>query len=150
MAERRDEAPAAPEERTLEPWFAAARAERAEPSLGLLTAILADAGAVGAERAAGGGVQPGAALRPAVAEGALPARREGSAVHGRRRGLDGLGGWKGLAALAACAAAGFWIGIAGQVTIEDGTVWSGARAVAADTAPDDPVGAFFDLASAEG
>ena len=57
-----------------------------------------------------------------------------------------------MTALAACVAVGFWIGLAGRVTIEDGAVWAGTRAVAADadSAPDDPVVAFFDLASVEG
>lgn len=113
------------EARALEAWFAAARAEPAEPPLALMSAILGDAAIVTAER------------RPA------PPRRKPAV-------LGGIGGWKGLTALAACAAVGFWIGIAGQVTIENGAVWSGAGTVASDATPDDPVGAFFDLASAEG
>jgi hypothetical protein len=60
-----------------------------------------------------------------------------------------------LTALAACAAIGFWIGIAGRVTIEDGAVWAGSPTAAmdatdADTGLEDPVVAFFDLASVEG
>lgn len=129
MAE--DDAVAEAEARALEPWFAAARAESAEPPLALYSAILGDAAAVAAER------------RPP-----LP-RREQPVAHGGG-GISGIGGWKGLTALAACAAVGFWIGIAGQVTIENGAVWSGAKTLASDATPDDPVGAFFDLASAEG
>lgn len=123
MAE--DDAAAEAEARALESWFAAARAEPAGPPLALFSAILGDAAAVTAER------------RPP-----LPRRKQ--AV------LGGIGGWKGLTGLAACAAVGFWIGIAGQVTIENGTVWSGAGTVTSEAMPDDPVGAFFDLASAEG
>jgi len=123
------------EERLLAPWFAAARAEAADPPLALLSAIIADAGAIGAMRTA--------AITPAPVP-ATPGPR--------RRWLQGVGGWKGLTALAACAAVGFWIGIAGRVTIEDGAVWAGTRTVAAnaEAAPDDPVVAFFDLASVEG
>lgn len=116
----------------LEPWFAAAREAPADPPLALLSAILGDAAAVSAER-----------------QGTVAARRPAGGP-AERRVFDVVGGWKGLGALAACAAIGFWMGLAGQVTIEDGAVWSGSRAVAADTSPDDPVGAFFDLAMAEG
>ena len=64
-----------------------------------------------------------------------------------RRALAPIGGWRGLAALAACAALGFWLGIAGEVTLDGGTAWNGLDS-AESTA--DQVGAFFDLASTEG
>lgn len=133
-----------PETEVLEPWFAAARAEREDAPLALLSAILADAGAVSGGRMSGAGTMTKVHRHRRKALPAAP-RQVGTA-----RPLDRLGGWKGLAALAACAALGLWVGMDGRVTIEDGTVWKGARAVAADSAPDDPVGAFFDLASAEG
>lgn len=134
MAERRDKDLPTADERMLEPWFAAAREEPADPPLALLSAILADAASVSAERQ----------------ETTLDRRPtdRGEAVD--RRVFDIVGGWKGLGALAACAAVGFWMGLAGQVTIENGTVWSGSSSVAADATPDDPVGAFYDLAMAEG
>lgn len=122
----------------LDPWFAAARSETPEPPLALMSAILGDAAAVSAERVA----MPVETVAETDAAETVPLRR--------RRRFDGIGGWKGLAALAACAAMGFWAGIAGQVTVEDGALWTGQPAVAAETVPDDPVGAFFDLASVEG
>ena len=144
------------EERLLAPWFAAARAEAADPPLTLLSAILADAaeirseirGEIGGEIGSDTGGEIGAAREPAAAPAAVLA----APARPRRRWLQGVGGWKGMTALAACAAVGFWIGLAGRVTIEDGAVWAGTRAVAADadSAPDDPVVAFFDLASVEG
>lgn len=139
MAERRTQRERTAEEQGLEPWFAAARAEVADPPLALLSAILADAASVGAAREVA--VPP---AREVPAE-VVPLPQAGGGWR-----FDLVGGWKGLAGLAACAAVGFWIGMVGEVTVEDGAVWSGARAVAADSAPDDPVGAFFDLASAEG
>ena len=161
------------DERLLAPWFAAARAEAADPPLALLSAILADAGEIGAARAAGpeaapapiapvaapaavarAAVTPGAAPVPIAPEAASAAVRAAPRRSGRRW-LQGVGGWKGLTALAACAAIGFWIGIAGRVTIEDGAVWAGSPTAAmdatdADTGLEDPVVAFFDLASVEG
>ena len=131
-------------ETALEPFFAAARAaDRAGgrgPTTALLSAILADAAAVASER------------RAAEAPAAV-----------RRRGgyLRTLGGWPGLTALAACAALGFWLGIAGEVTIDTGqsawsSSWSGpwsSDGAGDDTAAGDgadQLGAFYDLASAEG
>ncbi len=123
MTAKRDAAEAA-----LEPFFAAARATEPPPSLALLSAILADAADAGAAR--------------------LPAPRPARRSAWRRlRGLaEPLGGWRGLAALGACAAIGFWVGVAGGVSIEGGSVWTGSTPAEASA---DPVGAFFDLASAE-
>ncbi|MFO1141133.1 MAG: hypothetical protein U1E59_01885 [Amaricoccus sp.] len=112
----------------LAPFFAEARAGDPGPTTALLSAILADAGAVSAERRAP----------------ASPAPR------GR------LGGWRGLAALAACAVLGFWIGIAGNLPIEAGTTSSASYdgEASSDAGSDggavDQLGAFYDLASLEG
>ena len=116
----------------LEPFFAAARDTDAGPSVTLLSAILADAGEVSAER------------RAAEAVPAPASRRSGGY-------LRTIGGWRGLTALAACAALGFWLGIAGEVSIDTGqaTSWSSYDSTA-DGSADDQVGAFFDLASVEG
>ncbi len=122
----------------LEPFFAAARAEVDAPPLALFSAILADAGRVSAERSAH-----------------APEPTGGDAPPAERRGrFELVGGWRGLASLAACAVLGFWIGIAGNVTIEDGKVWAGsstasADALVADSGTGDPVDAFFDLAATE-
>ncbi len=110
-------------------FFAAARAESPEPPTRLLNAMLADAADVSAARRA----HP-ASMSP-------PAPR-------RRHPFEPIGGWRGLAALGACAAFGFWIGIAGGITVEGGTVWAGSGTTVSETATD-PVGEFFDLASAE-
>jgi hypothetical protein len=134
MAEGQQERPTATDEAMLDPWFAAVRAEPAEPPLALLSAIVGDAAAVSLERRTAAAVLPPPTPPQAIG----------------RPVADVVGGWKGLTALAACAATGFWIGIAGQVTVEDGRVWSGQGTVAAEASPDDPVGAFFDLAAAEG
>lgn len=168
MAERKHPRGVTPEERQLEPWFAAVRGEPAEPPLALLSAILADAAAVDDARNA---APPGTAGTPAVVAAVKPVAMESvaletvavepalvaapsipSALPSAPAEEDGhrTRAWKAFAALAACAALGFWIGLAGQVTIEDGAVWSGVRSAAAEDAPDDPVGAFFDLASLEG
>lgn len=143
----------------LEPWFAAVRDEPAEPPLSLLSAILADAGAVDDARQAEEHMAPEAAPDRDANSGPKPtgvtavaspeaARVPPQAGEAGRFNLVRAG--KALAALAACAALGFWIGLAGQVTIEDGTVWSGPQSAAAESVPEDPVGAFFDLASVEG
>lgn len=141
MAERREPFEGTREELILDPWFAALRAEPAEPPLALLSAILADAAVV--DEARNAVHEPTAVVAEATTPAPLPAA---DADEPRRR----LSGWKAAVALAACAALGFWIGIDGRVTVEDGSVWTGTRAAAADSMPDDPVGAFFDLASAEG
>ncbi len=119
----------AAEAAALEPFFAAARAADRGPTTTLLSAILGDAADVSAERRA-------AAAHP------VPGPRGGY--------LRTIGGWRGLTALAACAALGFWLGIAGEVPIDPGqSSWSSYDA-SGDASTDDQVGAFFDLASAEG
>jgi hypothetical protein len=120
---RRDDA----DDAALERFFAAARIRTPEPPARLLDAILADAAETAATRA------------PA------PARRR---WRPRLRPLDPIGGWGGLAALGACASVGFWVGIAGNVVVEDGAVWAGANTVAGEVAAD-PVAAFYDLAALE-
>jgi hypothetical protein len=112
-----------PEEAALAPFFAAARRAPPEPSVALLSAILADAAEAAAPR-------PSPAPRPPV----------------RARWRAALGGWGGATALAACAMLGFWIGLAGGVTIDGATLQAGA-VTAADA--DDPVEAFFALAAVE-
>jgi hypothetical protein len=114
----------------LAPFFAAAQADAPELPTRLLNAMLADAADVAA-------VRP----RPAPAAPPTPWWR-------RIRPFEPIGGWRGLAALGACAALGFWIGIAGGVTVEGGTVWAGSGSTVSEVATD-PVGEFFDLASAE-
>lgn len=111
----------------LAPFFAEARARELGPTTALLSAILADAGAVAAERRA-----------PALP---MPSGR-----------FRRLGGWRGLVALAACAVLGFWIGIAGNVPIEAGTNASASydSDASSDSGADDQLGAFYDLASLEG
>ncbi len=113
------------DETALAPFFAAARAEEEAPRTGLLSAILADAAEVHAARTA----------IPA------PAPRGGWGP----RLLAPIGGWGGLAALGACAAVGFWLGIAGNLSIDGTTLTAGA----ASESSADGVGAFFDLASLE-
>ena len=116
----------------LEPFFAAARAADRGATTALLSAIIADAAEGTAER------------RAAAAAAPPPARRRGGGT------LRAIGGWRGLTALAACAALGFWLGIAGEVSIDTGqTSWSSYDATA-DGGADDQVGAFYDLASVEG
>lgn len=74
----------------LEDFFAAGRAERAQPDAALMARILADAEAETAARAA-----------PApVRESRL------------RSVLRGIGGWPALAGLATATVAGVWIGVA--------------------------------------
>jgi hypothetical protein len=110
----------------LAPFFAAARDEPPEPSVTLLSAILADAAGAAASRRAP--PHAPARWRDAVA----PA----------------LGGWRGATALAACALIGFWLGIAGGITI-DGTTLEAGTALASADAGTDPVEALLDLAAAE-
>ena len=120
------------DEAALERFFAAARADRPEPPLRLLNAVLADAAEV-------------AAARQAPQAPAVPARPWWR----HPRLLEPIAGWRGLATLGACAVFGFWVGIAGGITVDDGTVWAGTATVASDEAATDPVGEFFDLASVE-
>lgn len=86
---RRDEA-------ALAPYFAAARQAPPEPPLALLSAILADAGAVGAAPA------------PVPAPARHPARR-----------------WGGASALAASALLGFWVGLSGSFSLDGTTLQAG-------------------------
>jgi hypothetical protein len=118
-----DEAAAA----ALAPFFAAARATTPDPPVSLLSAILADAAEA-------------TAPQPAPAATSAPARARWRAAL-----APALGGWRAATALAACALLGFWLGLAGGVTIEGTTLQAGAAAAEAD----DPVEAFFDLAAVE-
>ena len=115
------------DEAALEAFFAAARAEADAPRTALLSAILADAAEVHAARNA-----------PAPA---APPRRT---VRGIRL-LAPIGGWRGLAALGACAALGFWLGLAGNLSLDGTTLTAGAASPSAA----DGVDAFFDYASLE-
>ena len=118
----------------LAPFFAAARATAPEPPLDLLSAILADAAEAGAPH-------PIPARGPATARPDRPRRRSLAAT---------LGGWRGATALAACAALGFWLGIAGSVTVDGGMLRSDAASYASASAYGaDPVETFLDLASLE-
>ena len=110
------------DEAALAPFFLAARAGAPEPPLPLLTAILADA-----------------------AEARSPAPAAPAPVR-RGRLAPAFGVWRGAAALAACALLGFWLGLAGGVTVDGATL----RAVAASAADDgDPIETFLDLAAME-
>jgi hypothetical protein len=126
MAEKDEEDPSmtrdAPDDAELAAFFAAARADEPAPRLALLNAVLADAAAASAARAR-----------------AAPERR-------RRWGglsavLAPIGGWRGATALATCVAIGFGAGLLGGDDV-GAAVWGDTEA--------DPVGAFFDLVSAEG
>ena len=48
--------------------------------------------------------------------GSAPPRRRRARPGAARGAVEPIGGWRGLAALAACAAFGFWLGLAGGVT----------------------------------
>jgi len=124
------------EEAALAAFFAAARAEDVEPRTALLSAILADAAEVHAARATAGS----APARPATAT-PVPRRRFGAGV------LSPIGGWGGLAALGACAALGFWLGLAGNLSL-DGASLTTVAASQSDAAETGAV-AFFDYASLE-
>ena len=106
------------DEAALAPFFAAARAAPPEPPVRLLSAILADAAEAGAPLAA--------------------------PVAARWRAVPALG-WRGATALAACALLGFWLGLAGGVTIDGTTLQAGT--VAADGG--DPIETFLELAAME-
>jgi anti-sigma-K factor RskA len=108
----------------LAPFFAAARAAPPGPPVSLLSAILADAAEATAP----------------------PAATAASARTRWRAAPPALGGWRAVTALAACVLLGFWLGLAGGVTIEGTTLRAGTVA-AADA--DDPVEAFFELAAVE-
>ena len=113
----------------LAPFFAAGRADPPAPPVNLLSAILADAAEAGAARRA------------------VPAPRRLSRRLPGRRGVA-PGGWRGATALAACAALGFWLGIAGGISIDGATLQAGTALVAADDGAD-PVESLFDLAAVE-
>ena len=106
------------DEAALAPFFAAARAAAPEPPVRLLSAILADA-----------------------AEASAP---HSAPVAARWRAVPALG-WRGATALAACAALGFWLGLAGGVTIDGATLQAGT--LAADGG--DPIETFLELAAME-
>jgi hypothetical protein len=108
------------DEAELRPFFAAARAAEPPVRTDFLTAILADAAAVRA------------APRPRAA---APSRRR----------LEAIGGRRGIAALAASAAVGFWLGTSGALPVDEGAM--AETAAVADSAG--PVADFFDLAAAE-
>jgi hypothetical protein len=113
----------------LEAFFAAARAETPEPAPALLAAILADADA---EAAAGS------------RRGPLPPRARRTAARPARASTR----WRAAAALAACAALGFFAGLAGSGgELAEALVWgeSGSESYL-DTA--DAVAQTFDLALA--
>jgi hypothetical protein len=114
------------DEAALAPFFAAARAAAPEPSTALLSAILADAAEAGAARRA-------------------PPARAPRRSRWRDAVAPALGGWRGAAALAACALFGFWLGLAGGVSLDGTTLQAGSTAAADDGS----VEAFFDLAAVE-
>jgi hypothetical protein len=114
------------DDETLEAFLAAARREEAAPPPALIAAVLADAAAVTAARAR---------QRP---------ERAASGWRGRAPALSRWRGWvPATTALAASALLGFWIGVAS----EGAQVSLLAETAAVDA--EDPVGGFFDLASAE-
>lgn len=105
----------------LAPYFEAARAEARDPSVALLSAIIADAGRLQAGRRP----PPGAPRRLVVRAG---------------------GAWRASAALAACALLGFWLGTAGDLPIAAGYLATSRDEVAS---AGDPVETFLELASME-
>ncbi|HRO11943.1 hypothetical protein [Amaricoccus sp.] len=119
----------AEDEAALAAFFAAARAEEEGPSVALLSAILADAAGIHADRA----------VAPA-ARRFLPA---GSGWGARL--LAPIGGWRGIAVLGGCAAFGFWLGLAGNLSLDGTTLTTVAASESAVTGVD----AFFDLAALE-
>ncbi|HET9068288.1 MAG TPA: hypothetical protein VFN28_06560 [Amaricoccus sp.] len=128
MTPYRDTPPSA-DEAALAPFFAAARAGETPPQTALLSAILADAAEVHAARAA-----PPAPALPAARKPRFGARL-----------LAPIGGWGGLAALGACAALGFWLGLAGNLSLDGTTLTTAAASQTGDAGVD----AFFDYASLE-
>jgi hypothetical protein len=109
------------EEQTLAAYLAAGRADEAPPSDALMAAILADGLAA---------MPPHPVARPL---------RRPAARHLSDR-------WSAAVALAAAAAVGFWIGLAGQLEVIDPTAWTGVGLTEAEA---DPVAGFFDLAAVE-
>jgi hypothetical protein len=126
VAMNRDHSERDPGAEALEAFFRAGRASEAPPSAAFLSAVLADAADVSA------------AARRVSAEPRAPAPRAGL-----RRGLANvLGGWRGGVALAACALAGFLIGVSGQARISTDTA---TYSLAGESASD--IGEFYDLAA---
>jgi len=105
----------------LAPYFDAARMRTQDPSVALLSAIIADAAAVQAARN-----PPPPAWRRLLD----PARRT----------------WPASAALAACALLGFWVGVAGTVSIDP---TSFATTLSDGSTDADPVATFLELAAME-
>ncbi len=126
-------------------FFRAARTSGDAPlPAALLADILADAAAVTAER------------RPALPVRQAPPRQRPWSL---RRLFGPVGGWPGAAVLGASAALGFWIGIAGGVSIDSSTGtmvtdsdWSQSwsRTASGDDAATDSVASFYDYAALEG
>ncbi len=119
-------------EAALESFFRAAREEAMEPpSAAFLNAVFADAAEI-------------SATRPAPAQSAPEPER---APGGAWRALGALlGGWRGGAALTACALAGFLLGASGSDRYSTGLLeTAAANSVSAADALND----FYDLASLE-
>jgi hypothetical protein len=123
----------AADEAALAPFFAAARAAEPPPPVALLSAILADAGEVSAARAE----------RAHPAPAPVAPRRWHAVL------IDPVGGWRGVAALGACAVVGFWLGLVGTVSIDDTGLQTGTGAVVAEDEETGLVADFYDLASVE-
>lgn len=106
-----------------------------EPSLALLNRILADAAEVS-------GSAP--AARPQAAPAAGIGRRLAA-------WLTPVGGWRGAAALAGCAAFGVWLGISGEESLSlQFTSGVDAAALESFDSSADAIFAFYELASADG
>ena len=121
----------------------------------MTTAGRGGAGAVlrgGAGR--GAGTVDAAALRrssptpPTSPRRGGPRRRRRAPARWRGVVAPALGGWRGATALAACAALGFWLGLAGGVTLDGTTLQAGTTLATADDGAD-PVEALFELAAVE-
>ena len=138
MSGKRERGGAGAEEaRALDAFFRAAREEAMEPpSAAFLNAVFADAAEVSAGRAA-----RARAPAPASAPVAAPA------PSGPWRMLAGLlGGWRGGAALTACALLGFVLGVSGSDRYSTRQIETSA---ASGVTAAEAVGDFYDLASAE-
>ena len=120
-----------PGQDALAAFFAAARAEEAGPSSALLERILADAGAVAAERA------------PAAVPAWQAPRPAPSLAERLRRAFAPFGGLTAAAALGGFAAAGFIAGLAGGAD-----AWQPSTATF--DGPAEAIVAFYDLAAPEG
>jgi hypothetical protein len=128
MAMNTDHAERDPETAALEAFFAAGRAAETKPGMPFLSAILADAAEIACAR-----------------EISAPPARVPEPPDGIWRGFAALlGGWRGGAALTACALAGFLIGVSGYARLPAET---SSYEVAGETPSD--IGAFYDLATLE-